>query len=97
MGSRSRIASSETPTRITFATVPGRLESLYLERDEVVEIARQGAAQGCKEALFTLGDKPERRYVAARDELARLGHATTLSRYGRITFVTRQTLAKCQI
>ncbi|HXT88783.1 MAG TPA: 7,8-didemethyl-8-hydroxy-5-deazariboflavin synthase, partial [Trebonia sp.] len=39
----------------TFATVPGRLESLYLSPDEVLDIARQGAALGCKEALFTLG------------------------------------------
>ncbi|HEX3885222.1 MAG TPA: 7,8-didemethyl-8-hydroxy-5-deazariboflavin synthase, partial [Stellaceae bacterium] len=42
-------------------------------------IARAGAAAGCREALFTLGDKPELRYRAARDELAALGHATTLS------------------
>src|SRR6516162_6215850 len=42
----------------TFATVPHRLHSLYLEPDEVLAIARQGAALGCKEALFTLGDRP---------------------------------------
>src|SRR5581483_6873894 len=42
----------------TFATVPHRLEHLYLEPDQVLEIARQGAALGCKEALFTLGDRP---------------------------------------
>ena len=46
----------------TFATVPGRLDSLYLSPDEVLEIARQGAALGCKEALFTLGDRPEARH-----------------------------------
>src|SRR5690606_31754519 len=40
----------------TFATVRGRLPAPYLSRDEVVAIARQGAAAGCKEALFTLGD-----------------------------------------
>ena len=46
--------------------------------DEVLEIARAGAAAGCREALFTLGDKPELRYRVAREELAELGFATTL-------------------
>ena len=45
----------------------------------MLEIARAGRAAGCNEALFTLGDKPELRYRAAREELDRLGHATTLS------------------
>ena len=45
----------------TFATVPHRLPAAYLSPDEVLEIARRGAAQGCKEALFTLGDRPEDR------------------------------------
>jgi len=45
----------------------------------VLAIARAGAAAGCKEALFTLGDQPELRYRSAADELARLGHDTTLS------------------
>ncbi len=40
---------------------------------------RAGAAAGCTEALFTLGDKPELRFAAARDALAELGHETTLS------------------
>ncbi|MBC3193863.1 bifunctional FO biosynthesis protein CofGH [Pseudonocardia sp. C8] len=62
----------------TFATVPGRLESMYLERDEVVEIARQGAAQGCKEALFTLGDRPEDRWPQAREWLEARGYDSTL-------------------
>jgi FO synthase len=53
----------------TFATVPGRLESLYLSPDEVLDIARQGAALGCKEALFTLGDRPEARWKQAREWL----------------------------
>src|ERR1700756_4172640 len=43
----------------TFATVPGRLDSLYLSPDEVLDIAREGVRLGCKEALFTLGDRPE--------------------------------------
>ena len=63
----------------TFAHPPRRGERAYLTRDEVLEIARAGAKAGCKEALFTLGDKPELRYRAARDELAALGHETTLS------------------
>ncbi|BAL86076.1 hypothetical protein AMIS_8560 [Actinoplanes missouriensis 431] len=62
----------------TFATVPHRLPSAYLELDEVLEIARQGAAQGCKEALFTLGDRPEARWPAARQWLDERGYASTL-------------------
>ncbi|MBP2365926.1 bifunctional FO biosynthesis protein CofGH [Pseudonocardia parietis] len=62
----------------TFATVPHRLESPFLERDEVVEIARQGAAQGCKEALFTLGDRPEDRWPQAREWLSERGYDSTL-------------------
>src|SRR5215471_2973145 len=49
----------------TFVTVPGRLDSPYLSPDEVLAIARQGAALGCKEALFTLGDRPEDRWRQA--------------------------------
>ena len=62
----------------TFAQPPRRGAPAYLTADEVLAIARAGAAAGCKEALFTLGDKPERRYAAARRALAGLGHATTL-------------------
>ncbi|BBH66233.1 hypothetical protein ACTI_29180 [Actinoplanes sp. OR16] len=62
----------------TFATVPHRLPAAYLEMDEVLEIARQGAAQGCKEALFTLGDRPEARWPAARTWLDDHGYASTL-------------------
>jgi FO synthase len=51
--------------------------------DEVLDVARAGAATGCHEALFTLGDKPELRYRAARDELAALGCETTLEYLGR--------------
>ena len=63
----------------TFAHPPRKGERVYLDRDEVLEIARAGAKAGCHEALFTLGDKPELRYRAAREELAVLGHETTLS------------------
>jgi FO synthase len=62
----------------TFARPPQKDERAYLTPDEVLGIARAGAAVGCKEALFTLGDKPERRYRVAREELAQLGHATTI-------------------
>src|SRR4051812_25079881 len=50
----------------TFAQPPARLESPYLTPDQVLAIARQGAAAGCHEALFTLGERPEERYPAAR-------------------------------
>ncbi|MGI5164998.1 bifunctional FO biosynthesis protein CofGH [Spirillospora sp. CA-253888] len=63
----------------TFATVPHKLESPYLSPDEVLEIARQGAAMGCKEALFTLGDRPEDRWGAAREWLDAHGYDDTLS------------------
>jgi FO synthase len=62
----------------TFAAPPRRGERAYLTADEVLAIARAGAEAGCTEALFTLGDKPELRYRAARDELAQLGDATTI-------------------
>ncbi|HZZ36230.1 MAG TPA: 5-amino-6-(D-ribitylamino)uracil--L-tyrosine 4-hydroxyphenyl transferase CofH [Caulobacteraceae bacterium] len=62
----------------TFAKAPRRLASAYLSPDEVLAIARAGAAAGCKEALFTLGDKPELRYAAARQGLDALGYATTV-------------------
>src|SRR5262245_61459040 len=62
----------------TFARPPRRGERAYLTVEEVLEIARAGERAGCREALFTLGDKPELRYRAAREELAALGFATTL-------------------
>src|SRR5579864_2040691 len=63
----------------TFARPPVRGQRAYLSRDEVLAIARAGAEASCKEALFTLGDKPERRYKVAARELAELGHETTLA------------------
>ncbi len=62
----------------TFVTVPHRVPAAYLERDEVLDIARQGAAAGCKEALFTLGDRPEERWPAAREWLDARGYSSTL-------------------
>jgi len=66
----------------TFAQVPsqikGALKAPYLSVEEALEIARQGAQSGCKEALFTLGDMPEARYKVARQWLQEHGYATTL-------------------
>src|SRR5437660_6337077 len=62
----------------TFARPPRRGERAYMSIEEVLEVARAGAAAGCHEALFTLGDKPELRYRVAREELAALGCETTL-------------------
>jgi FO synthase len=63
----------------TFAHPPRAGEPAYMSAEQVLEIARAGARAGCREALFTLGDKPELRYGVARDALAQLGHETTLS------------------
>ena len=62
----------------TFAERPRAGRPAYLSAEQVLTIAHAGAAAGCTEALFTLGDKPELRYGAARDALAALGHATTV-------------------
>jgi FO synthase len=62
----------------TFARPPRRGERAYMTVDEVLEVARAGERAGCREALFTLGDKPELRYRAARDELAALGFGSTI-------------------
>ncbi|TMR05590.1 7,8-didemethyl-8-hydroxy-5-deazariboflavin synthase [Actinomadura soli] len=63
----------------TFATVPHKLDAPYLSPDEVLEIARRGAELGCKEALFTLGDRPEDRWRQAREWLDAHGYDDTLS------------------
>src|ERR1700738_754146 len=60
----------------TFAKTPKQVARPYLMPEEVLAIARAGEAAGCMEALFTLGDKPELRYAAARDQLRQLGFAT---------------------
>ncbi len=62
----------------TFAHPPRQGERAYLTPDEVLWIARTGADSGCKEALFTLGDKPEKRYPEARRELRDLGFESTV-------------------
>jgi FO synthase len=67
----------------TFARPPRRGERAFMSENEVLELARAGAAAGCREALFTLGDKPELRYRVVRDELAGLGCSTTLEYLAR--------------
>jgi len=62
----------------TFATTPKHLASAYMTVDEALEVARQGAAMGCREALFTLGEKPELRHPPARQALDDMGFDTTL-------------------
>ena len=62
----------------TFAKAPRHLKGAYLTAEEVLAIARAGKAADCKEALFTLGDKPEARYAAARTALDAVGAASTL-------------------
>src|SRR5919109_85368 len=68
----------------TFAKPPRRGERAYLPLDEVLAIARAGAAAGCREALFTLGDKPELRYRVAREELGARGCETTIEYLARV-------------
>ena len=67
----------------TFVTVPGKLAAsgrgTYLEPDEIVAIAGRGAELGCKEALFTLGDRPEARWPQARQWLDERGYDSTLA------------------
>lgn len=62
----------------TFAKAPRKLRNPYLTPDEVLAIARSGKAAGCKEALFTLGDRPEERYTVARKALDTMGASSTL-------------------
>ena len=63
----------------TFAQSPLQLEKPFMSPDEVLHVARAGQAAGCREALFTLGDKPELRYSAAKAALDALGYPTTLA------------------
>ncbi|WP_284117348.1 bifunctional FO biosynthesis protein CofGH [Streptomyces fragilis] len=67
----------------TFVTVPGKLRrtghGMFMSPDEVLEVARRGAAMGCKEALITLGDKPEDRWPEAREWLDAHGYDDTIA------------------
>lgn len=62
----------------TFVKQPGEAGAGFMTPEEVLAVARKGEALGCKEALFSLGERPERRYPEAREALARLGYATTI-------------------
>lgn len=62
----------------TFAQPPARLDSPFLTPEQVLDIARSGARQGCHEALFTLGEAPEERYPVARQWLADRGYSSTI-------------------
>jgi FO synthase len=63
----------------TFAQSPRQVGAAYLTPEQVLAIARAGRLASCHEALFTLGDRPERRYAAARSALKQLGYESTIS------------------
>lgn len=73
----------------TFAQTPRHIPRAFMSEDEVLQLCRNGAAAGCQEALFTLGEKPELRYRAAREALAELGFETTLD---YVTHIARRVL-----
>ena len=62
----------------TFRKDPGQAGAHTMTPDEVIAVAEAGARLGCKEALFSLGDRPEAIFPEMRDALRRLGHRTTL-------------------
>ena len=76
----------------TFAQPPARLESPFLSEHEVLAIAEAGAAAGCHEALFTLGERPELRYPDAAKWLARHGFESTVD---YLAHATRLVVEKC--
>ncbi len=76
----------------TFAQPPARLESPYLNEHEVLAIAEAGAAAGCHEALFTLGERPELRYPDAAKWLSRHGYESTVD---YLAHATRLVVEKC--
>jgi len=75
----------------TFARSPERSERIFMRIEEVLDVAVAGLDAGCKEVLFTLGDKPEARYPAARRELSDLGFGSTLE---YLAFVSGAVLEK---
>src|SRR5690606_22142558 len=79
-----------------FVDTPGQLrrkgESMYMTPDRVLAVARQGQALGCKEALLTLGDRPEERWPEARTWLDEHGYASTLDYVGAMArLITEET------
>lgn len=73
----------------TYAKTPRRVAEPYLDREKVLAIAREGREAGCREALFTLGDKPELRYETARNALNEMGHDTTLDYVAEMAALVR--------
>ena len=73
----------------TFAKTPGKLASPYMTVDQAVAVAERGKAIGCKEALFTLGERPELRYSAAREWLNEAGFASTLEYVAHVARAVR--------
>ncbi len=74
----------------TFAKTPARINNAYMTPQEVLAVARAGARAGCHEALFTLGDKPELRYRAARSVLHQLGHRSTVEYLAAMATLVRE-------
>jgi FO synthase len=72
----------------TFRRDPGEEGAQYMTPEDTIHAARQGERAGCREALFSLGDQPERAFVEAADFLGKQGHATTLSYLAAITELT---------
>ncbi len=75
----------------TFARTPKKIPQPYMPVEDVLELCHQGASMGCQEALFTLGEKPELRYNAARRALEELGFSSTLD---YVKEVARRVLAE---
>ncbi len=73
----------------TFAQPPARMAAPYLSPEEVLDIARRGAAAGCHEALFTLGERPEQHYPVAAAWLAEHGYQSTLDYLGAMCELVR--------
>lgn len=63
-----------TCTYCAFVKAPGSDAARIMTPEQVLHVAREGARMGCKEALFSLGEKPEQRYPAARQALRALGY-----------------------
>ena len=62
----------------TFAKAPAHTESPYMTPEQVLAVARRGAEAGCHEALFTLGERPEKRYPTAQAWLDQNGYRSTV-------------------
>lgn len=79
-----------------FVDTPGQLNLLrkpaYMSPEQVLTVVRQGQALGCKEALLTLGDRPEERWPEARAWLDAHGFASTIDYVAHIArLITAET------